>query len=256
MDGRNIGEIVIYAIDGSFDGFLTVIYGHFYRKWRPADIVNRDVFQQTLGASYVYVETDVSEAAKVFAAVREKISPEAAERCHAAFLSGEPRILTPLYRYVVRGFSMGAAIDGHLCSDDVLAVHKTAGRVLDEAHLHIEFIRFAETDTGVYYADISPAYDLLPLLAPHFIDRFMNHPWIIHDVSRGRVLVYNGKECLLTDAPKNASVKHSDSEESFQALWTAFYNAIAVESRRNAGLQRHMLPMRFRKHMTEWKSKQ
>ena len=43
----------------------------------------------------------------------------------------------------------------------------------------------------------------------------------------------------------------SDREEEIQQLWLGFCRSISIEARENQALQQQMLPLRFRKWMTE-----
>ena len=44
----------------------------------------------------------------------------------------------------------------------------------------------------------------------------------------------------------------SEKELQYQALFRSFCHAITIEGRRNAELQRNMLPLRFREYMFEF----
>ena len=40
--------------------------------------------------------------------------------------------------------------------------------------------------------------------------------------------------------------------DGYRDLWKTFYQAIAIEERKNPKLQRNMMPLRYREYMTEF----
>jgi len=238
--------------DGSLEGFLSVIHEHYYRKMDFLYICEEAEYQQALDAEYVFVSTDYPKSRKVFEAVRNKISPRAESNVYHCYLSADKRKYMAMYDYLLLGFRVGADVDKHLQNDSVLLVHKLAGHVGKEAHLLKGFCRFRETAQGVYYASISPENNPLPILAEHFRERLMNQAWIIHDQSHGMAAVYDGKDYIISEVPVNIDIEQADRDENYQELWRAFFNTIAISERKNSKLQQRHIPLRYRKHMTEF----
>ncbi|MDR1067347.1 MAG: TIGR03915 family putative DNA repair protein [Clostridiales bacterium] len=244
----------IFVIDGGYDGLMTVVHGYYYKKWRPKDIVSRN-FQRRLDAEYFLVETDTEGAKKVIAAIARKISSQAADICLCAFLSEDPSIFFAIYNFLILGFAMGADITYYRQNPYALKTIDAARAVSREAERMIQFARFTETENGAFYADISPKYNCLPLLAPHFMNRYMNMAWVIHDVKRSTALIYDANECVLTETPKERGVQvtPSSDERLYRDLWKSFFKAITNEQRKNPKLQRSLLPLHYRNRMTEFK---
>jgi len=245
---------VVVVFDGSFDGFLCVVYAYYYNKITPLVIQNEAQVQVqlTLDSEMYEVFTDADQAARVMKGMRNKISEDAAFRVYYAFLNGSENKYMPIFNYILRGFKVGHMVDSHLKEDCVRTVHDLARRVGGEAHLLTGFCRFAEADNGVYYCEITPKNDVLALLAEHFTQRFMNQAWVIHDKSRNQAAIYDGKSFVITEVPKNATVNYVEDEKETQDLWRAFFKALAIEARKNPRLQRQMVPLYFRKNMTEF----
>ena len=240
------------TFDGSYEGFLCVVYAYYYDWIAPLSIQAEDDYQQVLDADEYYVATDFQKAARVQAGIRRKISAQAENYLTYAFLaSGEARYMD-MFRYVLLGFNTGAGVDSHLQKDYVLGVHKRARYVGREAHLLSGFCRFAETNQGVFYCDISPVNNVLPILAEHFQDRMMNQAWIIHDKKRHQAAIYNSSQYMIGDVPKLAQVEYSSKEQQIQDMWRAFFSAVTIKERTNKTLQRNLLPLHFRKFMTEF----
>ena len=238
------------VFDGSFDGFLCVVYEVYYKKITPVCIQTEA--QITLADNPVSVNTDLSRAERVFSAIKEKISRDAATRVYYAFLSYEPERFMAILQYIRLGFSVGHMVDSHLHEDCVSFVRKMASHAGKEAHLLLGFCRFAQTKQGVLYCQITPKNDVLALVANHFSRRLMNETWMIHDKNRDQAAVYDGNGFIITQVPKDANIDYADGEEEVQEKWVAFFNSIAIESRTNKNLQRQMLPLYFRKNMTEF----
>ena len=136
-------------------------------------------------------------------------------------------------------------------------VAKLALRVKREYHHYFGFIRFREISGMFLLAQIQPENDILPLLAPHFSNRFPNENWVIYDEGRQKALCYGkGTECVIKkevrlQIPRNAIGDRGEYEE----LWRAFCDSVSIEARHNEKLQKQMLPLRFRNNMPEFSMK-
>ena len=239
--------------DGSLEGFLSVVYADYYDRRHFEYAFEDNVYQQRLDADYIYVPADPPRSARVMDAIGVKISPEAQSNVCNCCLSNDKNRFSALLHYVRLGFKTGASVDSRLQDPHVLRVHKLVQYVQREAHLLAGFCRFKETQSGVYYASISPVNNALPILAEHFRERFMNQPWVIHDTGRGIAAVYDCREYIIEEVPAGANVNCSDSEAVFRDLWKAFFDTIAIKERTNKKLQRNLIPLHFRKHITEFR---
>jgi len=240
------------TFDGSFDGFLSVVHACYYKKLSPTSILPESEAQLSLGGEPVFIETDPAHAAKVFSAVREKISLEAAEFVYHAFLHADFDRFMAMLSYIKLGFKEGHMVNSHLQQECVRRVHKLAGHVRRESHLLCGFCRFEETKQGVFYCKITPKNDVLPMLAVHFIQRFSGMAWVLHDKVRGQAAISDGEKYIITSTPKDAVVEYAENEEATQELWVAFFKAHTIEARKNLKLQRQMMPIYFRRNMTEF----
>ena len=243
-------QVEILDFDGSFDGFLCVVHEVYYKKIIPLNIQTQA--EITLAENPHHVSTDLTSAERVFSAIKEKISHEAATKIYYAFLSYEQVRFMALLHYIKLGFSVGHMVDSHLHVDYVRQVHKIANNVGREAHLLYGFCRFEQTKQGVLYCKITPKNDVLPLVANHFGQRLMNEAWMIHDKSRNQAAVHDGSGFIITQVPKNISLDYADGEEEVQQQWVTFFDSIAIKARANKKLQRQLLPLHFRQNMTEF----
>jgi len=239
-------------IDGSFDAFLNVVYAHFYEKVNPVSIGDEDQYQQILGAETLHIEPDHERALRVLGGIREKIGGGAEGKIYSAFINDGQERYMAIYQYIILGFKVGPEVDAYEKFDFVLRVRKLAGMVGHEIQLLRGFTRFALMENGVYYAHIEPKSNVLEFLAEHFSERLMNQQWVIHDQRRGLAAIYDGERYVIREVPRDINVEFREGEEIYQDLWRVFYKTIGVEGRVSHKRQRQMLPLYFRKHMTEF----
>lgn len=112
-----------------------------------------------------------------------------------------------------------------------------------------------ELKDGSLLAKIGPKNNLVPLLAPHFADRFPEEKWAIVDVNRGMIAVhYPNLGWNLMKGEWNDSFLAdmlSGEEKRMRQCWQTFHDTIAIESRTNLKLQQQMMPKYYRTYMTE-----
>lgn len=243
--------MVVYTYDGSFEGLLTAIYESYYRKVRPCEIRCADNLQINLLNDYQHIPVDQEKSEKVYRSIRDKISVHALEMVYHVFLSEVPEAGNMILDYLRLGWKLGRAVDSCLADDRVLKVHQLSRRVTNEAHLMSGFVRFRLLEGGIFYAPIKPDYNILELLAPHFVDRFSDQNWVIHDVGRKLAAVYNRSEWVLMDADVEEQFGVGAEEMQYQELWKEFFNSIAIKSRINPKLQKRLMPVRYWRYMTE-----
>jgi len=130
---------------------------------------------------------------------------------------------------------------------------KISQYVSRENHKYKGFVRFKELENEVLYAEIEPANNILEILSKHFRQRLRNEFWIIKDVKRNIISVYDKRDCILMDGDNfllhttNVSV----NEEKFKDLWLEFYNIIGIESRKNDRCRMNFMPKRYWKYIIE-----
>ncbi|MCL2189591.1 MAG: TIGR03915 family putative DNA repair protein [Defluviitaleaceae bacterium] len=241
------------VFDGTFEGFLCVVYAFYYEGITPLSIQTADALQPSLMQEEFFIVTNNDNACKVEKAIRKKISHDAYYTVAYAFLSSADDRFMCMLHYIVYGFKMGHRVDDHLHHDFILRVHKCAREVGREAHLLKGFCRFAETAQGILYCAVTPIHHVLMPLAEHFADRMMEQSWVIHDKRHNKAVVYNGESCVFVDVtPNTVPPIYAENEAQIQELWTSYFNTAAITARKNPKLHRNMLPMRFRGDMVEF----
>lgn len=111
-------------------------------------------------------------------------------------------------------------------------------------------LRFKECVGGVLYAPYEPDCDITELIAPHFISRFKEEKFIIHDVKRKKALLYNGGECLMVPLDR-AEISLSDGENYIAGLWKKYYEAANIAMRAHVKQMKGSMPVRYWKYLPE-----
>lgn len=244
-------EMNYLIYDGSFPGLLTAIYQAFKARIKIAGIILEEEYQAGLFSNKIIVETELDKSDKVYEAVKDKISPKSLRKIYRVYLSETENSGLLIYQYLQLGFRMGKKIDSYLHNDIVARVNKIDRKVSKEAHLLLGLLRFRKIQGGVFYAPFEPDYNIITLLAPHFVRRLPDQDWIIHDRKRMLAAIYNREEWVLTELDSLPEPKITEEEKYYQALWQSFYKNVAIESRKNPRLQAQFMPRRYWDYLIE-----
>ena len=189
-------------------------------------------------------------------------------------------IFTAVYdgwRWGNRGFSVGIAVrepdypelfteNLEIISDSVKAfkvartIKNRLGGQVYEAVCYAAASVHPEKGTAIFYL-LRRALEkgridtrVLELLAPHFSDRFPNENGMIYDKKRQKVLAHEqGGECTVyIQAVLNTQETDPVQSDEYENLWKAFCSHITIPERKNPGLQRQFVPLKFRSNMPEF----
>lgn len=241
---------MIFVYDGSIEGFFTVVFETYRMGVEPVAIYSRNSdFQIGMLYKIVEIDTDYIKAERVVTGIK-RISYTALENIDIAFRHCDKEKDLAVFRFIKLLFSKKSAVLDMFNHPDVITFNKLVQSVNTETHRMKGFVRFRETDFGVFYAPISPDHDILDLIAPHFMDRYKGMPFCIHDVSRQKMLAFDGTICKIVPA-KDIEITLSEQEIEMQSIWKNYYDNINIKERKNKKLQRQFMPLRYRKFMTE-----
>ncbi|MFA7628791.1 MAG: TIGR03915 family putative DNA repair protein [Candidatus Dojkabacteria bacterium] len=246
-----------YLYDGSFEGFLSCVYLHYYEE-KATGIYPQDRYQNKLLQPWRIVETDESRAEKVYEATRSKISDLALKRVYYLILSNGEEKENIALGYLRLGFRMGCRVDSLHSHPLVFDAERLAQKVSKEAHLLTGLVRFSVLDVDVaeggrdlLYAKIEPDHDVLELLGEHFSDRFKGDPFLIHDARRGKALYSANGQWYIAPLNEKALPDQSEREKAYRRMWKTYFDTIAIEQRINPTCQKRMMPVRYWKNLTE-----
>lgn len=246
--------------EDSLEGIFTGVYDAYLLK-KPHEQIHLCLGEEEnyrLFAVYAECKADEAKAAKVAKTVVERLGQETYLALCRAMASPQTDKADAVYKTIVTGLSMknGKEVMGNLVNPYIHRVFELARFTANEAHFHVEFVRFSELQNGILYSEIGPKNNIITFIMPHFADRLPLENFVIYDEIRNIYAIHpvKGDWYLFTGEPDEKESFHmlSAGEEKYSELFFHFFHSIAIKERKNLGLQRNMLPIRYRKYMTEF----
>ena len=248
--------MTIFTCKDTFEDMMSCIYtawasrlGHKNIRLKTEPIGNLELF-----CDYRHVDHDPNQTASAIRSIQKKISFRAYQMVYRAAMSFQEEKLDMIYRFLIYGFHYGPAVVNMLQEPAVMNLFELDRKVMNEAHLFREFLRFSEID-HVLISHIEPKCDVLTILAPQFTDRMPSENWMIIDDNRKTAVVHPcDHDYYMTTLSEDElnRLKTSEISDLYTDLWKVFFETIGVEARKNPRCQRTMMPLWYRKHMTEF----
>ena len=252
---------MIYFYDGSFEGFLTVVFEAFRCKQEPEAIIpTRSNIQIPMGEQ-VTIPRDDQKADRVWKAIKKKTNKKNARMLNIAFFAQEAQKEMLLWRYLKKVFTCSdPGFYQNMLDEDVNGVVDMARRVKREVHRFQGFVRFEKSVDGIYFAPIDPDHDIVRLLTSHFKARYADQPWVIYDTKRNYGIYFDTEKVLevVIDDPnfdintgnlKDHAKDHD--QDHYRHMWQAYYDAINIIERKNHRQMKNYMPKRYWKYLPE-----
>ncbi len=241
----------MFVIDKSIDGILSALYISFTEKLTPDFVVDNISYQPLIDCLPIEIETNLEHANRVKTALFKYGGNDIIAHLKVCLLSCEKDALLVAFNYAYFMLKKRQDVSNMLAEKKVSDFSFMVQKVLHERHIVLGFLRFKESANGVLYAQYAPDNDITELIAPHFLRRLSNTPFIIHDGKRNKIAISNGKTIKVqyTDLPANFSP--SQNEENFNLLWKKYFRAINIKERKNTSQQDRYFPRRYRKYSFE-----
>lgn len=253
--------VVIFTFDNTFEGLLSCVFFAYEQKVIP-DTILGDLEQKPLFYDYSYhVFTEYEKSNRVWKKLEVILSSFSRRMLFSVWLSELPESKMLLFRYITKNIDAPPSIEMNFGDDDVIQVSKIAKKVGSEARNIVQFVRFQQTKDNIYFAPVSPRYNVISMAVNHFKKRFADQEWIIFDTKRHIGLYYDLH--VVNDVTFDESVlnsftsgslnddKASESEMFFKELWKTYFQHLTIKERLNLKLQRQQMPVRFWKYITE-----
>ncbi len=238
----------VYLYDGSFEGFLTLIYQSYYQKETASKII-KDKKKLSLLDEVIEITTDLKRAQKVHHSLKEKFETKNYNKIFHTFLCDDREFEKALYDFIVIGFKNQKDL-ANINHPSIFYLEKLEHEYFRYLHKMYGFVRFKELEDAVLYAKIEGKFNILPFLGKHFSKRLDGCEFIIHDTKRA--LAYtNGAIHQIADFEIPIL---SENEVKFQKLWKLFFKEISIKERKNSKLQQNWVPLIYRKYMTEFRN--
>ena len=237
------------------------MFSVYEQKATQARIVPSGRHQPDVFAEKTEVCTDSTKANRVWKGLQKKLSAQALLNVFSVYLSEREDKEALLLDFCRLAFSTDEKIEENFGSPVVLQVAQIGRQLHREKHRFEAFVRFTQLKDGLYFAVIEPDFNVLPLIAPHFADRYADQPWLIYDTKRRYGMHYDLKtmhevyfDFLSTEPTGQFSAEIMDAnEELSQQLWQVYFKSVNIPARRNLKLHRKNVPVRYWKYLTEKK---
>ncbi len=254
--------MIHFLYDGSFEGLLTAVFDVYDRKAAEAQIIAQDRYQSDAFAERAEVVTDDNKANRVWRGLQKKLSVGGLSNLFSLYLSERPDREDLLLAFCRMAFATDEKVEENFSSPVVLQIAQTGKQLHREKHRFEAFVRFVQLADGTYFATIDPDFDVLPLITPHFADRYAGQIWIIYDTRRRYGIHYDGQtvqEVRFDFRSGNqqslpAAETQAPAEELYQQLWRVYFRSVNIPARRNLKLHRQHVPVRYWKYLTEKRS--
>ncbi|WP_046756227.1 TIGR03915 family putative DNA repair protein [Kordia jejudonensis] len=249
----------VLTYDGSFEGFLSVVFKIYEEKLVHVDIQKVAHVQPSFFGAVAEVLTSKEHADRVWKGLKKKLTTYGRNQIYYSFLSEELAVENILLDYIQQVFASKENIEKDFSNLTVLKLAKITKSVGREKHRMEAFVRFRLTKDNLYFASIEPDFNVLPLISKHFKSRYADQKWMIYDIKRKYGLYYNlhTVEIVAMEFPKSFDfTKTSDdffanAELEFQELWQNYFKSTNIESRKNMLLHVRHVPKRYWKYLSE-----
>lgn len=236
--------------DGSFEGYLTLVHDVYYKKLSFSSISKESQTGLFLDEFYL-VKTDETKALAVLEALKKRFAKNYFESILVIFMCDTTAFEQRLLEFIILGFKdqKELANINHPC---VFFIQNLQKQYFRNYHKMSGFLRFSELEDGSFYAQLQNQFNLLYYLGKHFLKRFNNQTFFIHDVERSLVFIKNDTTRGVFEVKEFELPNFSEHEEKFQKLWKHFYTSVTIESRVNEKLQKQLVPLIYRTYMNEF----
>ncbi len=251
------GSKLVY--DGSYEGMLTCIFTVFEQKLKVSGIYVEESVQQQMFSLPLEIITDPGRAQRVKKGLMDILGAREYRQLYIAFLSEIPGVELKILEFAQLAFTQKNFSPTNYGEPVVLWIAQTAKKVSREKHRMEAFVRFKLTKDKIYFAQIEPDFNVLPLILNHFETRYADQKWLIFDKRRKYGLFYDlEKASFITfenyqfdnnNSPKDSI--YDKNELEFEDLWKNYFKSTNIESRKNLKLHNRHMPKRYWKYLSE-----
>ncbi len=249
----------IVKYDGSFEGFLSAVFHIYERKLTIVSIEKKAYSAENFFDETEEIITDSKKANRVWKGLSKVLSAVAKRKIYKAYLSEIQNVENIILEYIRFSMASKINIEKNFSNEFVLEIEKIVKKVDREKHRMDAFVRFRLTRDGIYFATIEPDFNVLPLNADHFKNRYADQKWIIYDLKRNYGIYYDLQNVEIVEMelpnsvnnPRKASMYFTIEEFQFQELWGNYFKNTNITSRKNLQLHIKHVPKRYWKYLSE-----
>ena len=173
---------MILLYDGTFEGFLSLVYEVYYKKLKPTKIY-KTLPNEILFEEILEINSSKESGIKVLNAIKTKFPKEILEKILNIFMCDSKEFEMALLEYIVIGFKDSKQLY-NINNSCVFYLNNLEKELFRVTHKLTGFIRFEELEDKTLYAKIESKFNVVYFLGRHFLKRFNNQNFIIHDLNR------------------------------------------------------------------------
>jgi probable DNA metabolism protein len=249
----------LYTYDGTFEGLLTVVFESYERKIWPHTIEFAQFSQPVIFGDNIAVITNEEKVNRVWQGLQKRLSQTALTALYHTFLWEQKGFEMLLFNYIKLAFENKESIETNYAAPCVLQVQQAAKQMFREKHRMEAFVRFKKTIDGIYYAVISPDFNVLPLIVRHFERRYADQKWVIYDERRkyGAFYDLDTTELIHLDHESGKTGNEiskailAEDEDKYKSLWQVYFDSVNIPERKNPKLHLRHIPKRYWKYLSE-----
>jgi probable DNA metabolism protein len=204
----------------------------------------------------IFMPTNTANADRVWAGLNKKVLPEQLQQFFSCYLSEIPAEEDNMIGY------LRYVLDTKQPESDnfyIQHVEQLSRKVYKEKHRMESLVSFQLTKDNIYYAIISPDYNVLPLMVSHFREHYGEQYWLIYDQRRRFGIYYNlqhAETVRLQFNPNYDARYHSSGntwtpdDELYQQVWKACNKGdVLLSNGSDQRLQLQHMPRRYWKYL-------
>ena len=256
--------MVTYLFDGTLTGLLTAVFESYASRQKAATLGPAAGYQPGFLDTAVTIIPDPEKAQRVWTGLGKRIGNAGRHEFYTVFLSESAEAWQHMFGYARYIFDYDDH-DGERAADygnqHVLAVAAYAKKVSRERHRMKAFVRFNKSADGLYTAIVEPDFNVLPLIAGHFRDRYADQRWLIFDKRRHYGIYYDltsVQEVKIEPVPADAfqvatsaPMLPDENDSLYTSLWQEYFKSTNIKERANLKLHIQHVPKRYWKHLPE-----
>lgn len=233
----------VFLYDGTFPNLLSLIKYLIDNKIKPDNICKEDYTNICLFDELINLKIKNKYVS---------LNKEVLNIVYKVFLSNDLNKELIIYYFILNCYKYKDILlrRNLKCVVKALDISKYVSR---ENHKFKGFTRFKDYGTFLY-ADINPTNNVLPLLMNHFSKRLQNEYFIIKDVNKNLLGIYDKNKYYLVDG-NNYKVNISKENDNITDLWKIFFSSIAIKERTNLRNQMNLMPKKYWQYIIEMSDK-
>jgi len=251
--------MVYIVYDNTFEGFLSAIFEFYERKLKDAFIRKEDVQLSSLFGDNIQITTCEEKAKRVASKLEKTLGSEGFRTLWKAWLTEESHVEDCIFGSIRYGLEQQRNVLSDYGNLYVIELSQKLKMIDREKHRMEAFVRFQQTKDELYYSVVEPDFNVLPLIIPHFKNRYADQRWLIFDLKRHYGIYYDKKNVEFITFEELDSKRlqtpdkalFAENEQLYQTLWRDYFKSANITSRKNTKLHLQHVPRRYWKYLTE-----